>query len=115
MSHHQSSDSSQLVHIQLQLQQQQQQQQQYIQQHENDESKLKRYFYNRTQSQNETADEFLAELERLCRVARIDQEMPNTSVESIIRERFVLGLRDPQAQVKKNPYLKIVMSNVSLR
>jgi hypothetical protein len=41
--------------------------------------------------------------------------MPNTSVESIIRERFVLGLRDPQAQVKKNPYLKIVMSNVSLR
>ena len=83
-------------------QQQQQQQQQYIQlQQETDESKYKRYFYNRAQAQAEKAEEFLSELERLARGAKIDHEMPHSSLEALIRERFVIGLKNSHVQVKR--------------
>jgi hypothetical protein len=121
MSHLLNANSSQLAHIQQQLQQQQQQQQQYLQQQqqqENEANKLKRYFYNRTQTQNETAEQFLAELERLGRRARMDLEAPHNSLESIVRERFVQGLRDPQAKVNILHYepildLRLVSLNFS--
>lgn len=95
-------DPSQLQLAQIQLQLQQQQSQQYLQQqpqHETEENKYKRFFYNRSQADTEKAEEFLGELERLTRLARMDQEMPHSSLESIVRERFVLGLRDQQVQV----------------
>jgi hypothetical protein len=102
MSHLQNTDPSQMVHHQLQqpqLQQQQQQQQQYLQQPESEESKYKRYFYNRAQAQSEKSQEFLSELERLARGAKIDHEMPHSSLEALIRERFVIGLKNSHTQV----------------
>jgi hypothetical protein len=79
-------------------------QQQYLHQQETEETRFKRYFYNRTQAQAEKAEEFLAELERLARGAKLDHEMPHSSLDALIRERFVLGLKDSHAQVEPSVY-----------
>ena len=86
--------------LQQQPQQQQQEQQQQQQQLETEESKFKRYFYNRAQAQSEKAEEYLSELDRLARGAKLDQEMPHSALEALVREKFVLGLKDRNVQVK---------------
>ncbi len=86
----------QIQQQQYQIQQQPQQQQQQL---ETEESKFKRYFHNRAQAQSEKVEEFLTELDRLARGAKLDQEMPHSALEALVREKFVLGLKDRQVQV----------------
>ena len=90
-------DMSHMGHLQMQQPQYQQQQQQ--QQQETEESKLKRYFYNRAQAEAEKAEDYLAELDRLARGAKLEHEMPHSALEALIREKFVLGLKDKHVQV----------------
>ena len=66
--------------------------QQPIQNEEESEiDKFRRFFYNRSQEQTESAEEFFSELERLSRGARFELEMPQNVVEKLLRDRQAIN------------------------